>query len=73
MIQEKIVKIICEQLDLDANDIKMDSVLMDIVDDSIELVELVRAFEEEFEIWVPDEEFENLSTVGDIVKFVEEN
>lgn len=73
MIYEKIVKIICEQLDLDANDIKMDSVLMDIVDDSIELVELVRAFEEEFEIWVPDEEFENLSTVGDIVKFVEEN
>ena len=43
---------------------------MDIVDDSIDLVELVKAFEDEFNIVVPDEEFENFTTVADVVKYL---
>ncbi|HOA34362.1 MAG TPA: acyl carrier protein [Clostridiales bacterium] len=73
MIYEKVVSIICDQLGLDEEDITLDSVLMDIVDDSIDLVELVKAFEDEFNIVVPDEEFENFTTVADVVKYLEEN
>ena len=73
MIYEKVVSIICDQLGLDEEDITLDSVLMDIVDDSIDLVELVKAFEDEFNIVVPDEEFENFTTVADVVKYLEDN
>ena len=64
----KVQKIIAEQLELDPAKITMESSLMeDLEADSLDVIELVMAFEEEFGVKMPDEELENIKTVGDIV------
>lgn len=74
MVFEKVRAIICEQLDLEEDSVTMDSVLLDDLGaDSLDMVDLVMDFEDEFAIQVPDEAFETIKTVGDIVKFIEEN
>ena len=70
-IQEKIVKIICEQLGKDKSEISMNSNFIDDLDaDSLDTVELVMAFEEEFEIDIPDEAAEKITTVQSAVDFI---
>ena len=74
MVFEKLRALIAEQLELDENEITMESELIDDLGaDSLDVVDLVMTIEDEFEIEVPDEAIENMRTVGDAVKFIEEN
>lgn len=74
MMFEKIREIICEQLELEEDAVTMDAVLLeDLGADSIDLADLVMTFEDEFDLEISDEDLENIKTVGDIVKYIEEN
>lgn len=74
MVFEKLRALIAEQLELDESEITMESELIDDLGaDSLDIVDLVMTIEDEFEIEVPDEAIENMRTVGDAVKFIEEN
>ncbi|MGN0538938.1 MAG: acyl carrier protein [Candidatus Fimenecus sp.] len=74
MVFEKIRDIICDQLELEEDDVTMDSVLLeDLGADSIDLADLVMTFEDEFDMEISDEDLENIKTVADIVKFIEEH
>lgn len=74
MIFEKVREIICEQFELDEESVTADSVLREDLDaDSLDLIDLVMTFEDEFKIEVPDEAIAEIKTVGDIVKYIEEN
>ena len=74
MVFEKLREIISEQLELSEELITMESNLMEDFDaDSLDLVDLVMSVEDEFGVEVPEEAVENLKTVGDVVKFIEEN
>lgn len=74
MIFEKVREIICEQFDVDEENVTLDTDLREDLDaDSLDLVDLVMSFEDEFKIEVPDEAIESVKTVGDIVKFIEEH
>lgn len=71
---EKIVNIIVDQLGCDADSITEDSVILDDLGaDSLDVVEMLMAIEENFGVAVPDEEIPNLKTVKDIVSYVENN
>ena len=73
-IFEKIRAILAEQLDIDEDRITMDSNLAEDFDaDSLDVVDVIMSLEDEFGIEVPDEAIEELHTVGDVVRFVEEN
>ena len=69
---ERIKEIIAEELHIDAASISDDA---DIVDDlgadSLDIVELIMAFEEEFNIEIPDEKAEKIKTVEDVVKYID--
>ena len=74
MIFEKVRKIFCDQFDLEEDDVTPETLLEDDLEaDSLDLVDLVMSFEDEFQIEVPDEDVENIKTVGDIVKYIEEH
>jgi acyl carrier protein len=73
-IFDKVRDVIVDQLTVDAADITEQSAFIDDLGaDSLDLVELVMAFEESFEISIPDEEVENIKTVGDAVSYIETN
>ena len=64
--------VVVEQLSIDADAVKMESkIIEDLGADSLDVVELVMALEEKFDINVPDEDAEKISTVGDIVAYIE--
>ena len=70
---EKVKEIIAEQLDVDIDSITLDtSFINDLESDSLDIVELIMAIEEEFDIEVPDEEAEKISTVQDAVSYIED-
>lgn len=74
MIFEKVRKLIAEQLDIDIDEVTAESVITeDLGADSLDVVDLVMTFEDEFGIEIPDDAVETIKTVGDIVKFIEEN
>jgi acyl carrier protein len=73
-IEDKVRDIIVDQLGVNAEQVVKDArFIEDLGADSLDTVELVMAFEEEFSIEVPDEEAEKLQTVGDVVSYVEEH
>jgi acyl carrier protein len=73
-IEEKVKGIIVEQLGVEAEQVAPDAKFIeDLGADSLDTVELVMALEEEFGIEVPDEEAEKLQSVGDVIKYIEEN
>ena len=73
MVFEKVREIICDQLELDEDVVTMDAILLeDLGADSIDLADLVMTFEDEFDMEISDEALENIKTVSDIVKFIEE-
>ncbi len=73
-IEEKVRDIIVDQLGVNAEQVLKEArFIEDLGADSLDTVELVMAFEEEFSIEVPDEEAEKLQTVGDVVTYVEEH
>lgn len=64
--------IVAEQLSVDKNQVTMESrFIEDLGADSLDMVELVMAFEEKLGIQIADEDAENIQTVGDAVKFIE--
>jgi acyl carrier protein len=68
----QVARIIKEQLDVDESDIKPGSTFIDDLGaDSLGLVELVLAFEEAFEIDIPDEDTETICTVADVVTYID--
>ncbi|MPM78718.1 Acyl carrier protein [bioreactor metagenome] len=68
---EKIRKRIADQLSIDEEEIKMDSSFADDLGaDSLDIVELIMALEEEFDMEIPDEDAEKISTVGDVVEYI---
>ena len=71
---EKIQKILAELLSIDESTITMDSLIIDELGaDSLDLVDAIVTINDEFGVEVPDEEVENLRSVGDVVKFIEAN
>lgn len=73
MVFEKIRAIIAEQLNIDEDTITMESSFReDLGADSLDVVELVMAVEEEFDVEFDDEEAENILTVGDAVNYITE-
>jgi acyl carrier protein len=72
-IEEKVKDIIVEQLGVNPDQVTPQAKFIeDLGADSLDTVELVMAFEEEFNVEVPDEEAEKLQTVGDVVKYIED-
>ncbi len=68
----KVTAIISENLGVDEEDVSLESSFVDdLGGDSLDMVELVMAFEEEFDLEIPDEDAEKISTVGDVVKCLE--
>ena len=73
-VAEKVKSIIVEQLGVDEEEVTPDaSFVDDLGADSLDTVELVMAFEEEFGCEIPDDAAETILTVGDAVKFLEKN
>ncbi len=67
---ETIVRIIAEQFSLDEADISMETSLIDDLGaDSLDLVDLMMALEEEFDFEIPEEDLEDITTVGDVVDY----
>lgn len=73
MVFEKVKGIILDQLDVEEDAVTMEaSIIDDLGADSLDVVDLVMSLEEEFDVEIPDEEVENIKTVGDIVKYIED-
>ncbi|MCA9553673.1 MAG: acyl carrier protein [Myxococcales bacterium] len=73
-IEDKVKSIIVEQLGISEDEVKPEaSFIDDLGADSLDIVELVMAMEEEFEIEIPDEEAENIKTVGDAIKYIDKH
>ena len=73
-VEEKVQQIVCEQLGVSPEEVKPEaSFIDDLGADSLDTVELVMAFEEEFEIEIPDEEAEAISTVKNAVDYINNN
>ena len=71
---EKVKAVIVDQLNVEEDDVVEDaSFVDDLGADSLDIVELVMALEEEFGISIPDEEAENIKTVGDAVNYIANN
>lgn len=71
---ERVKEIIEEQLNLENADITEETRFKeDLGVDSLDLFELVMAFEEEYEVNIPSEELETLSTVGDVIRYMQEH
>ena len=74
MILEKVKVILAEQFDIDENEIAVETDLQDDLGaDSLDVVDLLMSIEDEFEIEIPDEEIENIRTVGELVSYIEAN
>ncbi len=74
MIFEKVKKLIAEQLDVEEDVIKeTSSIADDLGADSLDVVDLVMSIEDEFDVEIPEDQVENIKTVGDIVKYIEDN
>lgn len=71
MIFEKVKSIIADQLGVDEEEITMESSFIDDLGaDSLDIVELIMALEGEFDMEIPDEEAERISTVGNVVDYI---
>ncbi|MCY0880480.1 MAG: acyl carrier protein [Firmicutes bacterium] len=71
---EKVKKIIVEQLGVDEDEVTLEaSFIDDLGADSLDIVELIMALEEEFGLEIPDDEAEKISTVNDAVEYIREN
>ncbi|MCK9452201.1 MAG: acyl carrier protein [Bacteroidales bacterium] len=73
-IKDKIVSIIVDKLGVEAAEVTNEaSFTNDLGADSLDTVELIMEFEKEFNIAIPDDQAEKIGTVGDAVKYIEEN
>ena len=70
-ILEKVKEVIIEQLAVQEDAIKLEtSFIDDLGADSLDIVELIMALEEEFDLQIPDSEAEKITTVGDVVEYI---
>ena len=73
-IFEKVKTVIVEQLGIDESSVRMDSSFLDDLGaDSLDIVDLIMALEEEFGLEIPDEDVEKIVTVKDVVEYISEN
>ena len=73
-ISERVKKIVVEHLGVEADKVTDSaSFIDDLGADSLDTVELVMAFEEEFDLEIPDEDAEKITTVGDAISYIKEN
>ena len=69
---KRVVKVVCEELGVTENEVEETSVFTDDLGaDSLDVVELVMALEEEFSIDIPDDDVTDMKTVGDVVNYIE--
>ena len=74
MVCEKVSDIVVEQLGVEEEKVTMEaSMTDDLGADSLDVVDLVMSLEEEFDVEIPDDQVENIKTVGDIVRYIEDN
>ena len=74
MILEKVKAILSEQFDVEEDTITPETnIADDLGADSLDVVDLLMSIEDEFEIEIPDDEVENIRTVGELVKYIEDH
>ena len=73
-IEDRVIEIVCEQMGASRDKISPEtSFIQDLGADSLDTVELVMEFEDEFDLNIPDEDAEKIQTVGDACKYIQEN
>ena len=73
-VEERVKKIVCEQLGVGEDEVNTDSSFVDDLGaDSLDTVELVMALEEEFDLEIADEDAEKIGTVGDAISYLKDN
>ncbi|HDZ20517.1 hypothetical protein LCGC14_0162800 [marine sediment metagenome] len=73
-IEEKVIEIVAEQMGVDKGEVTREtSFVNDLNADSLDTVELVMEFEDEFELSIPDEEAEKIQTVGQAIDYIREH
>ena len=70
-VQDRLFKLMAEQLGKPISEIKLESTIEDLGADSLDVVEIALAVEDEYEIEIPDDSAEGINTVGDIIAIVE--
>lgn len=71
-IEEKVVGIVSDQLDSPKDEISRSSSFVDdLKADSLDVVELVMALEDEFDLKIPDEDYDKIGTVGEVIEYIE--
>ena len=71
-IEEKVVGIVSDQLDTPKEEISRSSSFVDdLKADSLDIVELVMTLEDEFDVKIPDEDYDKILTVGDVIEYIE--
>ncbi len=74
MIFDKIKELLADQLDADIDEMTMNTdIAKDLGADSLDVVELLMSIEDEFSVEIPDEEIENIKTIGELVEYIEAN
>lgn len=74
MVFEKVKQMLAEQLDADIDSLTMDTnIAKDLDADSLDVVELLMTIEDEFNIEIPDEEIENIRTIGELTDYIQDN
>lgn len=73
-MKDEVIELISNTLEIDKKDInEKTNLVADLGVESLDLVDLVAAFEEKYEFEIPDKDIKNLQTVGDIIKYIEEH
>ncbi len=73
-IEERVIEIVCEQMGASRDKITPEtSFIQDLGADSLDTVELVMEFEDEFDLNIPDEDAEKIQTVGDAINYIKEH
>ena len=70
-VEEKVISIVSEGLNVSKEDVARERSFQDLKADSLDVVELVMEFEEEFDIEIPDDDQEKIVTVGDAIDYIE--
>ena len=71
-VEQQVKEIICEQLSVEESEVTRDASFVETLNaDSLDIVELIMAFEEAFNIDIPDEQAEKIRTVDDAIKYLE--
>jgi acyl carrier protein len=73
VIFDKVKSIVAEQLGVDQEEIEMKTSFEDLNADSLDIVELIMALEEEFDLEIPDEDMENIQSVGQVVEYIKDH